>query len=40
MGLQKGQKSMAIEEFEQIWNGADVVTIAATTNIVAILEPR
>ena len=38
MGSQKGQKSMAIEVIEQIWNSADVVAIAVATLIVAIIE--
>ena len=31
---------MAIEELEQIWNSADVVTITVTTSAVAILEQQ
>ena len=38
MDLQKGQKNMAIEELEQVWNNADVVAIAVATRAVVILE--
>ena len=34
MDLQKGQKNMAIEELEQVWNSADAVA----TRAVVILE--
>ena len=40
MGLQKGQKNMAIEEMKKIWNSVEVVVIVVTTNAVAILEQR
>ena len=40
MGLQKGQKNIAIEELEKIWNTVDVVAISITINAVAILKQR
>ena len=40
MGSQKGQKSMAIEVIEQIWNSVDAIVIAVATLVVAILEQQ